>query len=147
MPPRRCSSISTWLYRLTVNHCLNLRKRQRRGPRPIHESSELELACDESPDPLERSAAREAGEMVREALTRLPVEHRTALTLRELEGLSYREIAEILEVPEGTVMSRLARGRKQLAGLLGLEHWPTTHSGPTATTAVEPDRRRTGTQP
>jgi RNA polymerase sigma-70 factor (ECF subfamily) len=51
---------------------------------------------------------------VREGLDRLPVEFREVLVLRELEGLSYKEIAQVAGVPMGTVMSRLARGRKQL---------------------------------
>jgi RNA polymerase sigma-70 factor, ECF subfamily len=52
--------------------------------------------------------------MVREALDELPVNFREALVLRELEGMSYKEIAEVMEVPIGTVMSSLARGRSQL---------------------------------
>jgi RNA polymerase sigma-70 factor (ECF subfamily) len=51
---------------------------------------------------------------LRDALAALPLEFREALVLRELEGLSYKEIAEIAEVPVGTVMSRLARARRQL---------------------------------
>ena len=55
---------------------------------------------------------------VRAALEALPLEFREALVLRELEGLSYKEIAEVAEVPLGTVMSRLARARRQLQGAL-----------------------------
>lgn len=57
-------------------------------------------------------------QMVRQAIEDLPVEFREATILRELEGLSYKEIAEIAQVPIGTVMSRLARARKQLQNLL-----------------------------
>ena len=53
-------------------------------------------------------------EAVREAIEALPADFREALVLRELEGLSYKEISEVTEVPIGTVMSRLARGRHQL---------------------------------
>jgi RNA polymerase sigma-70 factor (ECF subfamily) len=55
---------------------------------------------------------------VREALERLPVEYREVLILRELEDMSYRDIAVIADLPIGTVMSRLARGRRKLAALL-----------------------------
>ena len=57
-------------------------------------------------------------EALRAALQALPVEFREALVLRELEGLSYKEIADVAEVPVGTVMSRLARARRQLQGAL-----------------------------
>jgi RNA polymerase sigma factor (sigma-70 family) len=67
---------------------------------------------------LERSAT---AERIRDALESLPAEYREALVLRELEGLSYKEIASIADVPIGTVMSRLARARKQLRKRLDLE--------------------------
>ena len=67
---------------------------------------------------LERSAT---AERIRDALESLPTEYREALVLRELEGLSYKEIAAIADVPIGTVMSRLARARKQLRKRLDLE--------------------------
>ena len=55
---------------------------------------------------------------VNAALTRLPAEYREVMVLRELEDLSYREIAQVAAIPVGTVMSRLARGRKLLSGYL-----------------------------
>ena len=60
----------------------------------------------------------ETGAQVRAALAALPLEFREVVVLRDLQGLSYREIAEILNLPAGTVMSRLARGRARLTGLL-----------------------------
>jgi RNA polymerase sigma-70 factor (ECF subfamily) len=57
-------------------------------------------------------------ELVRRAIEELPCEFREILVLRELEGFSYKEIAEIAEVPLGTVMSRLARAREQLRTLI-----------------------------
>ena len=62
---------------------------------------------------------RAAGEEVRAAVAGLPTEFREVVVLRELEGLSYKEIAEIAGVPLGTVMSRLARGRERLQERLG----------------------------
>jgi len=61
----------------------------------------------------------QAAESLGEALDRLAVEFREVLVLRELEGLSYKEIAQVTGAPIGTVMSRLARGRRQLAIALG----------------------------
>jgi RNA polymerase sigma factor (sigma-70 family) len=70
----------------------------------------------------ETSAARTAAaERIGDAVESLPAEYREALVLRELEGLSYKEIASIAEVPIGTVMSRLARARRQLRKKLHLE--------------------------
>ena len=57
-------------------------------------------------------------QMVRQALEELPVEFREVLVLRELEGLSYKQIADVADIPMGTVMSRLARARKRLQQIL-----------------------------
>jgi len=69
-------------------------------------------------DPEALAIRAEDARDVQEALQRLPVEYREVLVLREMEELSYREIAAIADVPVGTVMSRLARGRRRLATLL-----------------------------
>jgi len=107
---------STWLHRLTVNLCLNRLERER--PRRTRRLPEGDAApidpCDAPPEALTRTEARE--ELAR-LLARLSVDHRTILVLRELEGLSYQEIAATLALPEGTVMSRLARAREQLVRL------------------------------
>jgi RNA polymerase sigma factor (sigma-70 family) len=73
-------------------------------------------------DPETLAIRAENARDVHEALQRLPVEYREVLILRELEELSYREIAAIADVPVGTVMSRLARGRRRLAALLAARH-------------------------
>ena len=66
-------------------------------------------------------AEEERARAVRAAIDRLDEKHRAVVTLRMIEGLSTRETAEVLEIPEGTVLSRLARGRKKLEG--ELEEW------------------------
>ncbi|MFC4702597.1 MULTISPECIES: RNA polymerase sigma factor [Paraburkholderia] len=71
-----------------------------------------------SADPEALAIRAEDARIVQEAMQRLPVEYREVLVLRELEELGYREIAAVIDVPIGTVMSRLARGRKRLAAML-----------------------------
>jgi RNA polymerase sigma factor (sigma-70 family) len=76
---------------------------------------------DEQLDPEALVIQRQAVERVQRAIEGLPVDFREVIVLRELEGLSYKEIAAIVGVPIGTVMSRLARGRDRLLALLDLE--------------------------
>jgi RNA polymerase sigma-70 factor (ECF subfamily) len=73
---------------------------------------------DEGLDPEEQLFQQHAVAQVRAALERLPVDFREVLVLREIEGLSYKEIGAVLRVPTGTVMSRLSRARDRLAALL-----------------------------
>ena len=67
------------------------------------------------PDPESALLAKANSQLVRQAIEGLSIEYREVLIMRELEGLSYKEIAQILEVPLGTVMSRLSRGRNELS--------------------------------
>jgi RNA polymerase sigma-70 factor (ECF subfamily) len=103
-----------WLLSIVRNTCFTqLRRRRSRGER-IEFDEVLHSVEDEGSGPeaeFERSIATQS---VRDGVDRLPVEFREALVLRELEGLSYKEIAQVTGVPMGTVMSRLARARKQL---------------------------------
>jgi RNA polymerase sigma-70 factor (ECF subfamily) len=77
------------------------------------------VAVDQSPTPLERLEARDRAEEIRAAVARLEPNRRLALLLREVEELSYEEIADMTGVPVGTVRSRLARAREELRQLLG----------------------------
>jgi RNA polymerase sigma-70 factor, ECF subfamily len=81
----------------------------------------LDELIDDSPDPEERLLRQHTVRRVRAALEQLPVDFREVLVLREIEGLSYKEIAAVLHVPLGTVMSRLARARERLTAVLRLE--------------------------
>ncbi len=109
------STFSTWLYRVAVNTCYDhLRKAKRRPAEPLPETH----------DPPDRSAddALESAEIRPDlvtALGQLNEEFRAAIVLVDVEGLAVGEVAQILEVAEGTVKSRLHRGRRQLAGILG----------------------------
>jgi len=100
-------------------------------------AAELKEEFDESrhgsespqPDPEASLVASAESQLLREALGHLPVNFREAIILRELEGLSYREIAEVMDVPIGTVMSSLARGRTRLRELLLQNRAQETRSG------------------
>jgi len=119
------SSFYTWLYRITTNAAIDiLRKSGRHEQVEFREEIDLEEEKGEFPvarsssTPAEQLIQKELGEQIEGAILTLPVEQRTAILLREVEGLSYREIAEIMKCSEGTVMSRLYYGRKKLQELL-----------------------------
>ena len=118
------SRFSVWLYRMTSNVCIDLlRKRKRRAEVSMtvtnedDEESELEIPDERfSPDAALDKAERVRA--VREGLRKLPEEYRRILTLREIGGLSYEELADALELELGTVKSKLFRARKKLCSLL-----------------------------
>jgi RNA polymerase sigma-70 factor (ECF subfamily) len=110
---RGAARLTTWLHRIAVNHCLHLlEKRRLRACQPFDAASGRRLA-DPGPDPHDVAAAADARDVVLARLARLSEEHRAVLVLRELEGLAYDEIAGLLAVPVGTVMSRLSRARER----------------------------------
>ena len=112
---------STWLWRIALNLCYDeLRRLKRRGEEsldredaPVLDESESWVAPTPGPD--EAVATREQGELVRQAMRRLPEVYRSVLVLRHYEGLKFREIAEVLDLPEGTVKSRMAEGLTQMS--------------------------------
>ena len=110
------SAFTTWLYRLTVNTCLSTRKRkQDREAREFGgELSYLPIPPGYEEDPETTALAEERREELLGALERVRAEHRAALVLRHMEGLSYAEIAEILDVPDGTAKGWVNRGRAAL---------------------------------
>jgi RNA polymerase sigma-70 factor (ECF subfamily) len=107
-----------WLLSIVRNTCFT-RLRGRPSSGENVEFDEEIHTVEGAPGPEVDLERRAAAESVREGLDRLTVEFREVLVLRELEGLSYKEIAQVSGVPIGTVMSRLARGRKQLLLALG----------------------------
>jgi RNA polymerase sigma-70 factor (ECF subfamily) len=123
---RRGSSLKTWLYRIAVREALNHRRwcwRHRRGQISIDAEGDANQPTLDLEDlqatPFEQLAAREKQVMIRHALAEVPEAFRSAVVLRDLEGLSYEEVAEILEVSVGTVKSRILRGRRALREILG----------------------------
>lgn len=107
------AAFTTWLYRVATNAALDEVRRRGRRPRPV----------EELPQPVGSSSGLEdrvgAAIDVDAALATLPEEFRVAVVLRDLCDLDYAEIAEVLDVPPGTVRSRIARGRAALATALG----------------------------
>lgn len=119
------SALRTWIYRITVNQAKNRLRWWRRRRRALqvsldeHVSAHGEFQTTDvgaSPDRVLRQ--KEIGERLRDALERLPFDQRTAIVLREIDGLSYDEIAFSLGVAVGTIKSRLARARESLRAQL-----------------------------
>ena len=90
---------------------------------------DAENRADTSPDPETQLIQQQTVEQVRRALEMLPTDFREVLALRELEGFSYKEIAAVVGIPIGTVMSRLARARERFAGVLATSEMSGGHRG------------------
>ena len=119
------SSLKTWLYRIAVREALNHRRWTWRHLRQqifldevsAEHNSIFELE-DCSPSPFDTLASRELQQVVHQALDGIAESFRTAVILRDLEGMSYEEVAEVLGVSVGTVKSRILRGRRALREIL-----------------------------
>jgi RNA polymerase sigma-70 factor (ECF subfamily) len=119
---REQSSLRTWIYRIAVNEAHNHRRwfvrhcrrevslEDDRGERP----NSLEYAPDPGRSPFDQALDSENRTLIEQALTRINPVFRTAVVLRDIQNLSYEEIAEILQVSLGTVKSRIVRGRDAL---------------------------------
>jgi RNA polymerase sigma-70 factor (ECF subfamily) len=112
------AKLSTWVFQIAWNYLHLHRRRAGRQPPLAAASADLALAVERVPDrgpgPERHAAARGDLERVEEAIDRLPEQFRAVLWLRDGEGRSYEEVAEVLEVPIGTVRSRLSRARQAL---------------------------------
>ena len=123
----RRANFDTWLTRVSRNHCIDHYRRARReNERFTHDVDPDQLGLE---DPLRRPDAKLEKEdqvgLVRRALARLSPTLRDAVALRDVHDLSYQEIAERLQLPEGTVKSRINRGRKELGKHLQVLQEPT----------------------
>jgi RNA polymerase sigma-70 factor (ECF subfamily) len=123
------AKLSTWVYRVVLNHTRNRKLYLRRRRFDQHEALEGEAVhrdgeapvrqiAGDGPAPDEGLARGDAERWIRSALAELPQDQRELIVLRDLEDLSYEEIADLLDIPRGTVKSRLHRARVQLARVL-----------------------------
>ncbi len=121
---RRDSSFYTWIYRITVNLAIDFQRKAHRKRETTFE--DVKLGPDEinstagrpTGSPGQKLEEKQLGEAIRGAIEQLPADQRTAIILREVQGLSYKEIAETMGCAEGTVMSRLYYARKKLQEML-----------------------------
>ncbi len=117
------SSFTTWLYRITANVCADiLRKRQKHLnvtslSQSEEDNRELDIR-DETLTPEESYELTERQSAVRNAIASLKEEYRTVITLCDIEGMSYEDIALVLNIPPGTVKSRISRARNSLKKIL-----------------------------
>ncbi len=111
------SSFSTWAYRVTSNACLDELRRRRRRPAVGVAADDGRAEAGEPGVAIDTTVADRVS--LDEALARLPDDYRVAVVLRDVADLDYAEIAAALDIPPGTVRSRIARGRAALAASLG----------------------------
>lgn len=120
------SQASTWLYTIARRTALRMRRRRAGQPTHMEPLSEELCACSvfdghgAGPDPLDALIAEEEQQRLHEALALLPTRYRLPVSLKELGGMSVEDVAAVLELKQGTVKSRLHRGRNVLADLLEL---------------------------
>jgi RNA polymerase sigma-70 factor (ECF subfamily) len=118
------SSFSTWLYRIAMNTCIDYTRRQSRRvddlqvPEEVADYAESEPLVEGPVEPGDRLLSGELGEQIQKAIDLLPDYHKSVFVLYEIEGLSYKEIAEVVGCSIGTVMSRLHYARKKLRTML-----------------------------
>ena len=119
------SAFYTWMYRIAVNTAKNHLAAQRRRPRNVEldlqdpEQYDLHAKLKETDTPEGVALSNELRESVERAIAALPEDLRTAIILRELEGMSYEEIAQTMECPVGTVRSRIFRARDAISKKTG----------------------------
>jgi len=133
------AAFTTWLHRISVNACYDATRKRRRQPM-LHLADDRDLPEVEQGPPVPDPAEEVAGTRdVVAALRRIPEEFRVALVLADLQDLAYEQIAKVLDVPIGTVKSRVHRGRVALARAMGLEarEMDAREPGETAKTSEE----------
>jgi RNA polymerase sigma-70 factor, ECF subfamily len=101
-----------WLYRIAINTCFDYNKRSH--PKPLEDETLAENVASSDPSPEHLYQSKETGRLIQASLARLPEKLRAAIVLKEIEALSYEEIAEVLDTSIGTVKSRISRAREEL---------------------------------
>ena len=133
----RDADLGTWLSSVARNYCIDRYRASKREREVVVEDLlALDLAPAASGNPYRQLEERDRRSLVRGALAQLPDKLREAVVLRDLQGLTYQEMADQLALPEGTVKSRINRGREELSRLLRRAHPPGR--------AGRPARRREG---
>ncbi|ATB43846.1 MULTISPECIES: RNA polymerase sigma factor [Cystobacter] len=123
------SSFYTWLYRITVNICIDVMRRKGSSGGQMEEFDESiatdlgearigALGSRLGTNPQKSALRRELAEKIQEALATVPEKHRAILLLREVEGMSYEDLSRTLDIPKGTVMSRLFHARAKVQKIL-----------------------------
>jgi RNA polymerase sigma-70 factor (ECF subfamily) len=123
------ASFYTWLYRITVNICIDfIRRKNSRGHDPVEFDEAVKMDIAEAnlgslgtrlgTNPQKSALRKELAERITAAVNQLPEAHRKILLLREVEGMSYEDLARVLEIPKGTVMSRLFHARLKMQKIL-----------------------------
>lgn len=118
------SAFSTWIYQITKNQCIDMLRRRRGVTLSIEESlededaPEIQISAPESQEPEQHAIRQSRIKAVREAIDQLPEKLREVCILRDIQELSYQEISEMLDIPEGTVKSRLNAARAKLREIL-----------------------------
>ncbi len=109
-------SLKGWICAVTANICLDELRKRRVATEPLPEEAAARLGTEPSAE--ETAASRERAREIMAAINRLPGHHRILIILRDMQGLSYAELAEAVNVNEGTVKSRLSRARSALKDLI-----------------------------
>jgi RNA polymerase sigma-70 factor, ECF subfamily len=110
------AALYTWLYRIAVNTCLDYKKKSR--SEQAEDESVIDDLASTEPSPERLYESKEISQAIQSALRKLPKDLRAAIVLKEIEDLSYQEIAEVLHTSIGTVKSRISRAREELRRLL-----------------------------
>lgn len=127
------SRFTTWAHRVATNACLDELRRRRRRPVASLDDEHEPPAAEPGRPGLDTAVSDRLA--IDAALQQLPADHRAVIVLRDVAGHDYAEIAEILGIPPGTVRSRIARGRRRLADLLGV-----SDPSPAGNQPAAPDR-------
>ncbi len=112
-------AFQAWLFRIAVNLCINhIRKKKRRGEMPLDEQTDPVMPAPSGQNPGRDTEQRELGRQIDRAIRQLSPKLRSVIVLRSFEDMPYEEMARVLKISQGTVMSRLHRAREKLKDTL-----------------------------